>query len=301
VENTDIHYQSVRIPQWDLNKPSNGWPVTEAKGDQSHPQVSGAVFAYEDARRQPIGVGTYNDTLNDVNIYCETPGTCVGATEMAWRDMFAQWVSEGDAAHLRLIVDETDSSIFAAWDEVRGTLRSVYAQKFDKDGVPRWTNNGVRVSETNVEGEWPDIAVDRAGGAQIVYEHGTPGSERIYYAHVLSNGVVDTTYQISTTNDREFEPVCVENLDDTSVYRGILVACLYNNGQTISRKQGYVSVVNATSLMPEVSDSNMLNHQDIRIARDRTGGCYVITHGDDDGATRINVTSLLSKTFSLEV
>jgi hypothetical protein len=192
VTNADIHYQSVRIPQWDLNKPANGWPVTEAKGDQSHPQVSGNVFVYEDARRKPIGASTYSEGQDDVNIYCETPGSCVGSKEMGWRDMFAEWTPQSGIAHMRIIVDESDSSIFVAWDETRAGLLSVYAQKFDKDGVPRWTNNGVRVSESGVEAEYPDIAVDRAGGAQLVYEYlnGSTGREEIHYARVLSNGAI---------------------------------------------------------------------------------------------------------------
>lgn len=194
---SDIYYQGISIPSWQYLKPVNGWPVTTAKGQQSLPQASGDVFVYEDARRRPIGGAVYIDNQNDFNIYCQTPGECTGPTEMEWRDMFAKWSHGTDAKHFRMVTDPFDNSIFVVWDDSLKEVgkRLVFIQKFDKDGVPRWKNNGLLVNfdhDGNITvAERPDVCITDRGGAMVVWQQKLGGADwSIRYTEVAANGFV---------------------------------------------------------------------------------------------------------------
>jgi hypothetical protein len=162
---TDIRYQGIEIPSWTFVKASDGIPVTEAKNDQNLPQVCGRVFVWEDARRDPLDP----TETGDYNIYCETPGECVGPTDMDWRDEFVQWTPGTNADNKRFVTDDAFST-FVVWDETRDGCRSVFVQKFDKDGVPRWKNNGILVSTAGLTARKPDVAADGSGGAAVVWQ-----------------------------------------------------------------------------------------------------------------------------------
>ncbi|HOJ05895.1 MAG TPA: hypothetical protein PK916_18005, partial [Bacteroidota bacterium] len=176
----NIHYQEVNLPAWVYQQQLNGWPVTEAKGDQVQPQCARRVFVWQDGRRQSIP----NDAQEDDNIYCQTPGECTGSTMMKWRDEWAMWTHGEDAANFRSVSDPSDGSTFVVWDEVRygfgipgPPCRIVFIQKFDRYGVPRWSNNGVAVNVFWAPDPWgsltaqrADVCIDGAGGARVVWE-----------------------------------------------------------------------------------------------------------------------------------
>lgn len=177
----DIRFQQIAMPTWIEGYASNGWPVTEAKWDQIRPQANRSVFVWQDQRRDELPC----DNRHDWDIYCQTPGACTGPTGMQWRDMFAKWTFGEDAANFRFASDPADGSTFVVWDEIRypfgipgSPARIVFIQKFDKDGVPRWSNNGVALSvywspggqSTSLDASLPDVCIDGYGGAKVVWQ-----------------------------------------------------------------------------------------------------------------------------------
>jgi hypothetical protein len=175
----DIREQKVAIPAWIEAWPTNGWPVTEAKSNQMLPQANREVFVWQDGRRDPIP----NDYQDDENIYCQTPGMCTGPTEMNWRDMFAKWTFGEDARDFRFVADQRDGSTFVVWVENRHPgidWSNVFIQKLDKDGVPRWSNNGVVVNNyymnlmlLTTDVQLPDVCIDGLGGAWVIWQQNT--------------------------------------------------------------------------------------------------------------------------------
>ncbi|HOJ05911.1 MAG TPA: hypothetical protein PK916_18085, partial [Bacteroidota bacterium] len=93
----------------------------------------------------------------------------------------------------RYVSDPSDGSTYHVWVEDReiapGNPRSiVFAQKVDKDGVPRWSNNGVAVNAyrfANAVGfatdvEKPDICVNGNGGAWVIWKQYTLNTDGKY-------------------------------------------------------------------------------------------------------------------------
>jgi hypothetical protein len=109
----DIWYQMMDLENLLFSQTGGvGKAVTEAKGEQTTPQVSGPVFVYADRRREPIT----SDSTRDWNIYAETPGDCVGPTDMGWRDMFADVRTAGDASAMRFATDAEGNS-YVVWQK----------------------------------------------------------------------------------------------------------------------------------------------------------------------------------------
>ncbi|MBE0642486.1 MAG: hypothetical protein IH600_00220, partial [Bacteroidetes bacterium] len=177
----DIRYQKIALPAWIEQWPAGGWPVTEAKSDQILPQANREVFVWQDGRRDPIPY----DLQDDENIYCQTPGDCTGPTQMNWRDVFARWAFGTDAREFRYVTNPEDGSTFVVWTEDRDPYNTpqsiVFIQKFDKDGVPRWSNNGEAVSPMNVydlDAKLPDVCISDQGSAIVAYQRTSPVTGR---------------------------------------------------------------------------------------------------------------------------
>ncbi|MCB2203503.1 T9SS type A sorting domain-containing protein [bacterium] len=173
----DIRYQKVMLPGWIEMWPVDGKTVTGAKSDQHFPQASREVFVWQDGRRDPIPF----DDQDDENIYCQTPGECTGASDMKWRDMFAKWTFGRNARDFRYVINPDDGSTFVVWTEDREMYTSsyhsiVFVQKFDRDGVPRWSNNGIAVNGYAIEpgstttAVKPDVCIAKDGGAFVVWQ-----------------------------------------------------------------------------------------------------------------------------------
>lgn len=206
--NADIHHQKVTIPSWSFQRPYNGWPVTEAKGDQILPEVSSEVMVFQDRRRQPI----VNDNRNDWDVRAQISGECVGPTAMRWRDMWAKVTNISDAEGYRMATDE-EHNVFVVWDEVRDSNqgRQVYIQKFDKHGVPRWDPGGVLVSDPSVTNDagHADVTIDGSRGAQVAWQqHNIAGNiEEVVYGHIRYDAVVSRlTVSVPSTSLGIIEP-----------------------------------------------------------------------------------------------
>ena len=187
---SDIWYQSMDLQSLDFSQPAGaGRAVTRAKAEQTTPQVGGAVFVWADKRREEIP----NDPRNDWNIYLETPGYCVGETEMNWRDMWADVTVERGAGHMRIAVDEGGNT-FVVWQErgLEDGHQNVYIQKLDSTGVPRWENSGIRLN-TSVFASEPEVTIsDSIGGAPVAWQQTSGGTDSVYYAKISPLGEVNS-------------------------------------------------------------------------------------------------------------
>ncbi|MCB2206434.1 T9SS type A sorting domain-containing protein [bacterium] len=195
----DIHYQEIEVESWYFGKAAGGWPVTEAKNDQNLPQVGGDVIVYEDDRRDVVT----NDTRDDWDIYCETPGTCVGPTAMDWRDQFPDVRQSGDADSVRFVTDE-EYNTYVVWEKETGVNgnQDVYIQKYDKYGVPRWKHGGIRLNTVSLAGH-PGVALsDASGGAQVVWQQKVNGRYQIWYAKIESAGGYDISPELFDAHPR---------------------------------------------------------------------------------------------------
>lgn len=185
----DIWTQKISLPTWNETWSTNGWPVTQAKSNQILPQVNREVYVWQDGRRDPIP----QDIQDDENIFCQTPGTCTGGTEMLWRDAFAKWSPGEDAQNFRFVADTEDGSTYVVWDEIRYPYgmddphRIAFIQKLDKDGVPRWANGGVAVSNYLISIPSPpytrsallaDVCLDWQNGAWVIWQQESHATQR---------------------------------------------------------------------------------------------------------------------------
>ncbi|MFZ1731162.1 MAG: T9SS type A sorting domain-containing protein [Bacteroidota bacterium] len=289
-DQADIWYQMMDLETMTFSRTGGvGQVVTEVKGEQTTPQVSGPVFVYADRRRQPI---TYDGTY-DWNIFAETPGECVGPTDMGWRDIFADVSPTGDAAAMRFAVD-ADGNSFVVWEKGGGAdgTQDVYIQKLDKDGVPRWPNSGIKLN-TSTFASHPDVTrSDSLGGAQAVWhEVSAGGVDQIWYAKISPLGKFTArTHVDSTISGRQ--PFIVYTprtpLDSTGV--GIkfpaYVAFLWDAGGStnLALKAGRATGFDA------ISKYNYNYHpSDLRLAASSTGEVYMVGWETSSQNSRVEV------------
>ncbi len=187
-DNADIWYQGLQVKTWTYERTYGlGLVVSPAKGEQTNPQAGGNVFVWADQRRQPIAY----DDLDDWNIFAETPGECVGEREMKWRDMFADVRKTGDATGMNFVVDSAGNTL-VVWEKATDDpdIKDVYIQKLDVDGVPRWTNSGIKLN-TMPGASHPSVCrSDSSGGAQVTWQQpDTDGDPEVWYAKLSPKGV----------------------------------------------------------------------------------------------------------------
>jgi hypothetical protein len=295
---SDIFYQHILIPAWTEEKDFGGWPVTQAKRDQNSPQVCGSVFAFEDGRRSALPQG---DNRNDMDISCQTPGECTGPSGMAWRDRFVQWTPGTNAQNKKMVVDRAtgDYSTFVVWDELRAGTRSVFIQKLDKDGVPRWENNGVRLTAIGDDAHDPDVSYDGSGGAMVVYLQTQNNVDIVYYSQVDVDGIRQGTGFVNDASAGAMPPKIVRTVFQQGI--SYLVAFLHN-GQSERRYSNVPFNQTGNVGSVPISNANVLYHSDLRlVGNDEYGGAYIMTNGPDANGTKfINVTFLdLDGNYSL--
>lgn len=244
----DIYYQEYATSgPYDSFQQADGWPVTEAAGDQYHPLANRNTFVWEDERRDPTSLST--DVQDDRNIYAQKPGTeCDNPINMHWREMFAKWTTGSDAVHHKVTV-APDGSTVVVWDEDRAVgqwtqTRKVYIQKFDKDGVPRWSNNGMLLSDPGSDATLPDVCDDAAGGAFVAWQETADGvgTSSVVLKRVSAGGTI--TGIASLTDGVGFHhPVLVNdifknNVDVISRHEHCYLACIRGTSPVISYFDG---------------------------------------------------------------
>jgi len=105
----------------------------------------------------------------------------------AWPETGARLSSFSSAQNPRVVSDGAGGCI-VAWYDYRNLNFDVFAQRFDRDGNPLWTANGVPVCvQPNIQAE-VRIVADNAGGAFIVWIDERTGTTDIYAQRVASDG-----------------------------------------------------------------------------------------------------------------
>jgi hypothetical protein len=284
--NTDIWYEGIDllsiagiyIPTWTPQHPLTGWAVTLAKGEQNDPKVSGDMFVFQDERRQAIA----NDSRSDTNIYCQRPGECVGPTNMDYRDMYVRWWNRSssqydDAKHMRYTVDPSDHSMYVVWDQQADGEQSIFIQKLDKDGVPRWTNNGVKVSANAVgtPAELPAVAIDNAGGAWVVWQEGITGTRLVFMSQVLADGSTSTPAQVLCpgTHTDFREPLILYNYN---AFTGPVIVAFLGTKTANGNDDRLIWSTPITPASP-LPNYVITSHTDLRLETDDNGECYLMT------------------------
>jgi hypothetical protein len=206
----DIYYQKYDWSSFTEQLPANGWPVTIAKGDQTAPVLGAGVFVYEDGRRQSIT----DDDQNDLNIYAQIPGDeCDLPTYMHWKDVLANWTPNSVISDKRFAVDD-EGNTYVTWFEMRVTDQSgdgvpgIYAQKLDKDGVPRWSNDGILLSMAPDCGKPAVAAYSNNSSAVFAWRE----NDSILVARVDADGTIAwRSCCLNTPNGGDLPAIAVSN------------------------------------------------------------------------------------------
>jgi hypothetical protein len=112
---------------------------------------------------------------------------------------FAQWPSDstgkisvcaatGDQSYPEIVSDGEGGAIIV-WQDTRGSYDNVYAQRIDSSGIPRWTANGIIISDVQ-NSRHPKLVSDGNGGAIITwfdFRNGWPNSS-IQAQRINKNG-----------------------------------------------------------------------------------------------------------------
>ncbi len=185
---------------------ANGVPVSVAANGQSAAQIvpdgtGGAIVAWQDFRN-----GKHND------IYAQRIGG----------DGAAQWTENGvalstaisDQVHPAIIGDGTGGAT-VAWEDLRGGVSHIYAQRVNDKGAIQWAQDGIVIShpaemqsvsvpaghpmkaamtEPAPKGESnPQIIADQLGGTMITWQDARSGTSDIYAQRVNGAGQVQWT------------------------------------------------------------------------------------------------------------
>jgi hypothetical protein len=253
--------------------------------------VSGEVVVWQDGRRQPLN-GMQLDQRADTNIYAQKLGDeCDLPTEMMWRDQFVKWSWDFDA-HSHCMATDTYGNQYVAWVEGRVigqyTIEHVFVQKFDRDGVPKWFNNGVLVSNGSEPGTNPDICVDDAEGCFVTW---VQGGNQVKLAQVDYTGTLTQTVHVGTGDQ---SPRIVE--DDAG---GALVGYFdaTNNGLETAHYDADLILIDAQTT---ANGSNpFIPWAGLKMSKDREGGTFLVWYqtGSYIGAHYDGTGALTSNAF----
>jgi hypothetical protein len=167
--------------------PGNGQAISRAKHDQVRPQVSRDVIVWQDGRRRPVSPSQLDQRI-DENIFAQRLGDeCDLPTEMRWRERYVKWTWGTEMRDHRFVLDRMGNT-YAVWLEDRpeyGGVPAVFAQKLDRDGVPKWYNDGVLLSAPGEACEEPDICIDDEEGAFVAWRQ---DADEIHLARIDYEG-----------------------------------------------------------------------------------------------------------------
>jgi hypothetical protein len=245
--------------------PGAGQPISQAKHDQMLPQVAGDVVAWQDSRRAPV-TAQQPDQRTDDNIYAQRVGDeCDLPTEMHWKEEFVKWTWGTDITQYRFVIDSLGSS-YAVWIENRpwdGGSEAVYVQKLDRDGVPKWFNNGVMVSLPGSNCADPDICIDSEEGCYVTWSE---NGNQVMLAHLDMLANIRNRVQDFPGGDG---PRIVED-DGAGVILG------YNNPNVGIELRHYDRMLNLVASQTE--NSVPCPYLDLKLSKTRRGGTWFVWH-----------------------
>jgi hypothetical protein len=274
---------------------SDGVVISRARNHRMHVAVGQDVFVFTDMRRMAIDF----DPRDDIDIYAQKIGMpCDVRTEVHWNDVFVRSSLLGDAANHRMVVHDSGKAAYHVWDERRmvtaggDTIRGVYIQKTDANGVLRWANNGLLLSDSTMRASHPDVCMDHEGGAYVIWQQRQPDTpeHHIVLARIRNDQTIAWRSEILMGGDRvpgdSFTPVLAPDDKDESMFGGdgpgAWFIFLNRNASVMKRYFGRMRVDNALRVEP--NDAAMYHYadpvHDPMIVKDRRGGAYMMTRGN---------------------
>jgi hypothetical protein len=273
---------------------SDGVVISRARNQRMHVAVGQDVFVFTDMRRMAIDF----DPRDDIDIYAQKIGMpCDVRTEVHWNDVFVRSSLLGDAANHRMVVHDSGTAAYHVWDERRmvtaegDTIRGVYIQKTDANGVPRWANNGLLLSDSTMRASHPDVCMDHEGGAYVIWQQRQPDAQEhhIVLARIRNDQTIAWRSEILLGGDRfpgdSFTPKVAPDDYDESFWGsdgpGVWFLFLNRNANGMKRYCGRIRSDNVLRVAP--SDNSLYHFEDPlydpMIVEDRRGGAYMLTRG----------------------
>lgn len=156
----------------------NGVPVSTGAGGQTIPSIAsdgagGALIAWTDTRTDGLG-DVYVQRLNGS-----------GA---------AQWTANGLAVctvagsqYSPVVVNDGANGLIVTWEDYRGGLADLYAQRVIAGGTAQWNPNGAVVNNSAGDQTFPQMISDGAGGAIVTWQDTRAGAANVdIYAQRLA-------------------------------------------------------------------------------------------------------------------
>jgi len=178
------------------------------------------------------------------------------------------------------IISDGSGGFFAVWHDFRSGINwDIYAQRFDADGNPQWTPNGVPVCTYADFQRYPRICLDGSGGCIISWRDGRGTYGRIYVQRLNGNGVPQWAADgvIASANFPDADQDCPWIISDG---QGGAIVSWRDSGVHLQR----LSPSGARLWGDYVTISNTGGEWGQKLIPDGQGGA-IITWVDDRGAT----------------
>lgn len=177
----DIYAQMINSAgavQWAVN----GKPVCVYNYPQVNPKIEpdgtgGVYIAWQDKRWGGANYDIYAQHLNSFGSETWSTngvGVCIYTGNQSAIDMASEGVN----------------GVIITWKDGRGLYNDIYAQRVSPVGIPKWSANGIVISNAAFEQINPNIVSDGYGGANIVWQDSSGTGWDVYSQRVDSNGAV---------------------------------------------------------------------------------------------------------------
>jgi len=110
------------------------------------------------------------------------------AANGVWQDQgLPVCTATGNQENLHMVSDTAGGAILA-WDDIRATPYTVYAQRVNAAGTPLWAANGLLIASRSVDQRNSRVAADGAGGAFIAWENRQASYWQIFVQRIDGSG-----------------------------------------------------------------------------------------------------------------
>jgi hypothetical protein len=164
------------------------------------------------------------------------------------------------------IICDGDGNAIVIWEDGRGGYTNIYAQKLDSGGSPLWEKQGVALSLSSGNSNFPRITDDGAGGAIVAWQDYRHGNADIFAQRITRQGSIlwgkDGT-AVSSAKSGQFSPEIVADGAGGAIiawhdYRGAAGEDIYaqridKEGNPVWEKDGIpISVAAGTQWFPKI-------------------------------------------------
>jgi len=175
--NYDIYAQRVNSTG-DVKWIANGITICTVDNDQEDPQIcrdgdGGAIITWED-NRSGSNYDIFGQRIDSIgNIKWTTNGVAI--------------CTANNNQKVPQICNDGNGGAIITWQDSRGGLSDIYAQRVDSIGTTRWTADGVAICMATYNQWFPQICSDDDGGAIITWFDKRSGLDYDIYAQLIKN------------------------------------------------------------------------------------------------------------------